>query len=164
MTFTKIPREKNVQVDALARAGFVTDQGIAKMKRQVMVQPNPSIDEGQGLMQVGREREPEPEWASDVIRYLRSGELPSHKEQAHKVRLQAACYTMVEDVLYRRGYSPPLLKCLSASEAHYVLREIHEGVCGNHSGGRMLAIKAVRLGDEEPARETHIGLVTMAVL
>jgi hypothetical protein len=97
-------------------------------------------------MQVARERETEPEWASDVIRYLRSGELPSHKEQSHKVRLQSARYTMVDDVLYRRGYSHPLLKCLSAPEAHYVLREIHEGVCGNHSGGRMLALKAVRVG------------------
>jgi hypothetical protein len=122
MTVTKIPHEKNVQVDALARAGSATDQEIAKMKRQVMVQPNPSIDEGQGLMQVGREREPEPEWASDVIRYLRIGGPPSHKEQAHKVRLQAARYTMVDDMLYRRGYSHPLLKCLSAPEAHYVLR------------------------------------------
>jgi hypothetical protein len=144
MTITKIPREKNVQADALARAGSATDQEIAKMKQQVLVQPNPSIDKSQDLMQVAREREPEPEWASDVIRYLRSGELPSHKEQSHKVRLQSTCYTMVDDMLYRRGYSHPLLKCLSAPEAHYVLREIHEGVCGNYSGGRMLALKAVR--------------------
>jgi hypothetical protein len=90
MTVTKIPREKNVQADALARAGSATDQEIAKMKQQVLVQPNPSIDKSQGLMQVARERETEPEWASDVIRYLRSGELPSHKEQSHKVRLQSA--------------------------------------------------------------------------
>jgi len=146
MTVTKIPRERNVQADALARAGSATDQEIAKMKRQVLVQPNPSIDKSQCVMQVAREREPEPELASDVIRYLRSGELPSHKEQAHKVKLQAARYTMVDDMLYRRGYSHPLLKCLSAPEANYVLREIHEGVCGNYSGGRMLAIKAVRAG------------------
>jgi ribonuclease HI len=138
MIVTKIPR---------ARAGSATDQEIAKMKQQVLIQPNPSIDKSQGLMQVAREREPEPEWASDVVRYLRSGELPSHKEQSHKVRQQSTRYTMVvDDVLYIRGYSHPLLKCLSAPEAHYVLREIHEGVCGNHSGGRMLALKAVRDG------------------
>jgi ribonuclease HI len=45
MTVTKIPRERNVQADALARAGSATDQEIARMKRQVLVQPNPSIDE-----------------------------------------------------------------------------------------------------------------------
>jgi ribonuclease HI len=33
MTVTKIPREKNVQADALARAGSATDQEIAKMKQ-----------------------------------------------------------------------------------------------------------------------------------
>ncbi|XP_062173536.1 uncharacterized protein LOC133878998 [Alnus glutinosa] len=33
MTVTKIPRERNVQADALARAGSATDQEIAKMKR-----------------------------------------------------------------------------------------------------------------------------------
>jgi hypothetical protein len=58
--------------------------------------------------------------------------------------MQSARYTMVGGVLYRRGYSHPLLKCLSVAEAHYVLREIHEGVCGNHSGGRILAHKAMR--------------------
>nr|CAN65306.1 hypothetical protein VITISV_042320 [Vitis vinifera] len=30
-------------------------------------------------------------------------------------------------------------KCLNRSEALYVLAELHEGVCGNHSGGRSLA-------------------------
>ncbi|XP_062176123.1 uncharacterized protein LOC133881194 [Alnus glutinosa] len=146
MTVTKIPRERNVQADALARAGSATDQEIARMKQQVLVQPNPSIDESLHMVLAAREREPEPEWASDVIRYLRSGELPSHREQAHKVKLRAARYTMVDDMLYRRGYSHPLLKCLSAPEANYVLREIHERICGNHSGARMLAIKAVRAG------------------
>jgi hypothetical protein len=70
-------------------------------------------------------------------------ELPSDKSQSHKVRLHSARYTMIDDVLYRRGYSHPLLKCLSAPEARYILREIHEGVCGNHSGGRH---KVIRVG------------------
>jgi len=37
-----------------------------------------------------------------------------------------------------------LIKCLSAAEADYVLREIHEGVYRSHSGGWMLAHKATR--------------------
>jgi hypothetical protein len=81
-----------------------------------------------------------------MIKYLKDGELPSDKIQSYKVRSQSAHYTMVDGVLYRRGYSHPLLKCLLAPEARYVLREIHEGVCGNHYGGRMLAHKTVRAG------------------
>ena len=40
----------------------------------------------------------------------------------------------------------PLLRCVDDEEADYVLREIHEGICGNHSGARTLAFKALRQG------------------
>ena len=50
----------------------------------------------------------------------------------------------VDNTLYQRGYTLSLLKCLLESEAKYILKEIHEGVRGSHSGGRMLAHKAVR--------------------
>lgn len=146
MTIAKIPREENVQADALAKVGSATEQEITKTKRKVLVQPSPTIAGIHNSMQIAEEKEPEPEWASDVIKYLKDGGLPNDKIQSHKIRLQLARYTMVGGVLYRRGYSHPLLKCLSTSEARYVLREIHEGICGNHSGGWMLALKAVRAG------------------
>jgi hypothetical protein len=40
----------------------------------------------------------------------------------------------------------PFLKCVFKEEGEYILREIHEGVCGNHSGARVLAHKEVRAG------------------
>ena len=40
----------------------------------------------------------------------------------------------------------PLLKCATLSEAKYIMREIHEGICGNHAGGQSLAFKALRQG------------------
>jgi len=60
--------------------------------------------------------------------------------------MQSARYVLVGGSLYRRGYTEPLLKCLKSFEAEYILKEIHEGVCGNHSGSRMLAHKAMRAG------------------
>jgi hypothetical protein len=60
--------------------------------------------------------------------------------------MHSARYTIIGEQLYRRGYTEPLLKCLRNSEAKYVLIEIHERVCGNHSGSRMLAHKAMRAG------------------
>ena len=42
------------------------------------------------------------------------------------------------------GFSRPHLRCLSPEEANYVIREVHEGVCGNHSGARSLAHKLTR--------------------
>ncbi|KAA3461437.1 Retrotransposable element Tf2 [Gossypium australe] len=53
-------------------------------------------------------------------------------------------YTLLEGVLYRKVFSHLLLQCLSPSEAEYVLREIHEGICGDHLGGKLLAQKIFR--------------------
>ena len=51
-----------------------------------------------------------------------------------------------DEVLYKRGFSKPYLRCLAPNESNYVLREIHEGVCGNHSGARALVHKVFRVG------------------
>ena len=40
-----------------------------------------------------------------------------------------------------------LLKYATPSEAKYIMREIHEGTYGNHTGGQSLAFKALRQGD-----------------
>ncbi|XP_022897512.1 uncharacterized protein LOC111411189 [Olea europaea var. sylvestris] len=45
-----------------------------------------------------------------------------------------------------RSFSSPLQRCVGREEATYILRKIHEGVCGNHSGGVSLAQKILRQG------------------
>ena len=51
------------------------------------------------------------------------------------------------------GFSQPYLKCLDLEDAKYVLREIHEGVCGNHSGPRSLVRQVVRVGHFWPTMQ-----------
>ena len=51
---------------------------------------------------------------------------------------------MYDGRLYRRGFLIPLLKCVDLEEGNYILREVHEGVYGNHVGGQSLAHKALR--------------------
>jgi len=87
-----------------------------------------------------------PEWARHVIEYLKNGQLPNDKKEARKIWMQSARYTPVGEILYLQGYTLTLRKCLSTTETEYVLKEIHEGVCGNHLGGRVLAHKVVRAG------------------
>ena len=53
---------------------------------------------------------------------------------------------LIRDVLYKRGFSRPYLRFLSHNEADYVMREAHEGICGNHSGARSLVHKLIRAG------------------
>jgi len=52
---------------------------------------------------------------------------------------------MLNQDLYRRGYSMPLLKCLTKDQAEYSVKEIHEGLCGSHSGAWTMAAKFLRV-------------------
>jgi hypothetical protein len=107
MTIVKIPREENTQADMLDRAGSATEQEIMKMKRQVFVQPIPTISGVFDLMQKALEEDPEPEWASDVIEFLKDGKLPDDKVHSRKVRMQSACYTMIAGVVQEGILSSP---------------------------------------------------------
>ena len=62
------------------------------------------------------------------------------------IKVQAARFVMIKDVLYKRGFSHPYLRCLGNEEADYVMREVHEGICRNHLGSRSLVHKLIRAG------------------
>ncbi|GMH07670.1 hypothetical protein Nepgr_009510 [Nepenthes gracilis] len=85
-------------------------------------------------------------WMTAYLRYLTSGVLPEDSAEAGKVRKSAGWYTVIDDRLYRRGYSAPYLKCLTPEEAEYALQEVHLGICGSHIGGKNLAFKIMRQG------------------
>jgi hypothetical protein len=107
------------------------------------VQTEPSIIPKLDMMEI-EERSTDPEWATNVVQYLRSGSLPGDKLLSCKVKMHSTRYVLIGGILYQRGYTEPLLKCLTSSEVEYVLKEIHEGVWGNHLGSQMLAHKAMR--------------------
>nr|KYP34526.1 Gypsy retrotransposon integrase-like protein 1 [Cajanus cajan] len=92
---------------------------------------------------------------TDILRFITEGIKPACPSSARKLRTQAARYSVVGVELYRRGFSSPLLKCLNLEEANYVLREVHEGICGSHSGGRTLAAKILRAGYYWPTLKTE---------
>ena len=81
-----------------------------------------------------------------IISYIKDGQLPSNSSEAKKVRVQAARFVVLNGELYKRGFLMPYLKCLALNEVTYVLQEIHEGVCGNHSRPRSLVGKMIRVG------------------
>ena len=62
------------------------------------------------------------------------------------VRKRETRYTILNDTLYKRGFSMPYLKCVNKKEAKYILEEIHEGVCEDHVGLRSLVSKVIRTG------------------
>jgi len=145
VVITKIPRDENIRVDEFLKIASGTDEEIEASRRQIIVLTEPSITPKVNVMEADTTPN-EPEWATKIIQFLRNGLLPEDKVAARKVKIQATRFCLLGEVLYKRGYSEPLLKCLSKTKADYVLKEIHEGVCGNHSGGRMLAQKTIRAG------------------
>ena len=80
---------------------------------------------------------------NDIVIYLKDDRLPEDRDRARKVRYHAEHYLLLNDKLYKRGISTPLLRCLNNEEDKQVFSEIHDGICGNHSGGQSLAHKAL---------------------
>ncbi|XP_060964139.1 uncharacterized protein LOC133033435 [Cannabis sativa] len=78
--------------------------------------------------------------------YLNTGELPDNRNEARKMRRKAAQYIIVEGIMYRRGFSMPLLRCLIEEEASRLLSKVHDGFCGNHAVGKSLSKKSLRQG------------------
>ncbi|KAL8105088.1 hypothetical protein AgCh_029034 [Apium graveolens] len=52
----------------------------------------------------------------------------------------------IDGILYKRSFVVPYLRCLRPDEARLALEEVHEGICGQHLGGRALAHKITYLG------------------
>nr|KYP55239.1 hypothetical protein KK1_001446 [Cajanus cajan] len=83
---------------------------------------------------------------TSIWNHLKEGTLPEDKDEARKMRMRSAKFVIIEDELFKRGVSTPLLKCLTASQAAYVIKEIHQGICDMHSGARSMATRVLRAG------------------
>ncbi|XP_030963996.1 uncharacterized protein LOC115985174 [Quercus lobata] len=116
--FVQIPREENVEADTIAKEASASE--FIDKSDQIQYMPSIDIPEVQ--------------------------QLPEEKDEARKLRVRSARYLLLNEVLYKRGFSQPYLRCLASDEANYVLREVHEGACGNHSGAKSLVSKIVRAG------------------
>ena len=105
------------------------------------VQLSPLIDSSD-VQEIGSKSN----WTITIASYLKDGILLDEKEATRKLKVQAARFVLIKDVLYKRGFSRLYLRCLGNEEADYVMREVHEGICGNHSGSRSLVNKLVQAG------------------
>ncbi|CAJ2645722.1 unnamed protein product [Trifolium pratense] len=85
-------------------------------------------------------------WMTPVFEFLNNGKLPLDKKEAAKVKRRVCAYVILNGKMYRRGFSIPLLRCVEESKVASILSEIHEGINGQHVGGRSLARKALRAG------------------
>ncbi|XP_076917877.1 uncharacterized protein LOC143578096 [Bidens hawaiensis] len=78
--------------------------------------------------------------------YLSSGVLPEEKSADRKIKHKALNYQMNDGVLYQHSFFGPLLRCVDAEDVNYLIREVHEGICGLHAGPRMVVAKLMNVG------------------
>ncbi|XP_008245090.1 PREDICTED: uncharacterized protein LOC103343199 [Prunus mume] len=136
----QIPRFENSHANALSRlASEINDKVGRKVPVEILSQPSTAAAEVCTVRY-------EDTWISPIYAFLMTGTMPIDKFQARKLRYRSSRYTFINDVLYKRGYTTPYLKCITTEKGDYVFREIHSGVCGDHSGSRTLAHKAFRQG------------------
>ncbi|XP_057250034.1 uncharacterized protein LOC130591127 [Beta vulgaris subsp. vulgaris] len=127
-SLSKLASSDSFQVEGMVTVDILKEKSIAQKVAKVY-----SIDQ-QG------------EWFTELVRYKQTGMLPADPTAAKKLQKQASWYVIYQNELYKKSFSLPLLKCATSAEAVKIMEEIHEGVCGNHIGGKALALKALRAG------------------
>jgi len=71
---------------------------------------------------------------------------PSGTRGRQEGQEERARYTLVYGILFRHGFTQPILTCVNGDECTRIMAELHEGICGSHMGGRSLASKVIRVG------------------
>ncbi|RDY08229.1 rnhA, partial [Mucuna pruriens] len=135
-----VPREQNERADLLAKLASTQRRGQLRLVIHENME-SPTVDKEEVWNIEERKT-----WMTPLIWYLQNGRTNESEEEARRLSKEAAKYTLVGQRLYKRGFAFPLLKCLDQEEAEYAMREVHEGGCGTHIGGRALASKIARAG------------------
>jgi hypothetical protein len=78
------------------------------------------------------------DWREAYIEFIRDHRLPAGMDarsaEAARVMRRSKGFVLVVNKLYRCGArSGVLMKCVTKEDGYDILREIHEGVCGNHA-------------------------------
>ena len=137
-----VPRVENSRADALAKLATASQEDLGS-STLVEYMTEPSIDPYSMMAALV---ESTPSWMDPIWNYIIDESLPNDPKEAAKIRARSARFTNHKGSLYKRGFFTPFLKCISGEDTRYVLREVHEGICGNHIGARALAGKVLRQG------------------
>ncbi|XP_057720739.1 uncharacterized protein LOC130935159 [Arachis stenosperma] len=137
VTVHHVPRERNTRADLLSKlASTKPGEGNRSLIQGMTREPAITLH----VTSLGSS------WLDPITDFLEHGKLPNDEKDAAKLRREAAKYAVIQGQLFRKGLNQPLLKCLHPDQTDYVLREVHEGCCGHHIGGKALARKLIRAG------------------
>ena len=163
----QVPREENTEADALANLGSAlrippetmipivhlmipaiedpnhqSDLTTQDPENQVSAIMDPSTSNPSMQDPTNSSRS----WTEPIREYLLNGTIPREEKNERAFRIKTSRFTMIQGTLYKKSMAGPYLRCLEDNEAKEVLKDIHEGDCGNHTGGRSLCSEILRTG------------------
>ena len=76
-----------------------------------------------------------PSWMDSILLFPKEDVLLENKSKADKVQRKAPQFWLFEDQkLYKRSFSDPYLLCIHPEAVELLLEELHEEICGSHTG------------------------------
>ncbi|XP_070032889.1 uncharacterized protein [Nicotiana tomentosiformis] len=142
-TLQHVLREQNSEADALANLGSSVEDD--KLNSGAVVQLMKSVIE-EGHVEINSTSLTW-DWRNKYVEYFKNGKLPSAPKESSTLRTKFARFTLSNDgTLFRSTFDGPLAICLGPGDTEYILCEIYEGTCGNHSGADSLVHKIIRAG------------------
>lgn len=78
-------------------------------------------------------------WINPILEYLLIGVELKKEEENRKLRIRVTHFVLIDDLLYKRSFSMPYLRCLTLTKAKYTMKKVYEGICNNHLEAQTLA-------------------------
>jgi ribonuclease HI len=150
-TLQHVDRARNEEVDALAKAAARGEALPSDMFYHVIGTPAVRSPEG---LQITNDSEGHrivnlimtEDWRAPITLFLQGYYHPSDVNEAKRLKHRSQDFAIIEGQPYKKGVSQPMLKCVTKTKGIQILREVHSGTCGSHSGPRALAAKVIRQG------------------
>ena len=85
-----------------------------------------------------------PNLMDPIVLFLKDDVLPENKFEVDKIRRKALRFWPSGDQkLYKRSFFGPYLLCVHPEAVELFLEDLHEEICGSHTGGRSLSHRAL---------------------
>ncbi|XP_025661836.1 uncharacterized protein [Arachis hypogaea] len=112
VTVQHISRERNTRADLLSKlASTKPGTGNRSLIQGITKEPAVALHLTKSA----------PSWMDPIADFLENGKLPQDEKDAKAIRREAAKYTIIQDQLFKKELSQPLLKCLHPDQTDYVI-------------------------------------------
>ena len=136
-----VPRSGNIHVDSLAMLATSLAQSLPRV---ILIEDFCKPTEVKGKVVPVHQVRVGPSWMDPIVLFLREDILPEDKLETDKVRRKAPRFWLSKDQkLYKCSFSGPYVLYIHPEASELLLEELHEGICGSHTGDRSLFHRAI---------------------